>query len=89
MKKAIVTLFTAFVFSTVSGARLSDSGIMVTEKTQKTDKDQSALILEKVIAFADKLLVYGRDTYGEKNTPLFVNQIDVYTDRIPGDDESP
>lgn len=42
------------------------------------DADAQA-ILQAVRAFGDNVLAFGRDTYGPKHTPLFVDGIDIVT----------
>ncbi len=39
--------------------------------------------MRAVMAFANNMLEYGRDHYGEEHSPLFVNQLDVRTRVIP------
>ena len=39
--------------------------------------------MEAVVQFAETVLKHGRDTYGEKHTPLFVDTLDVDTMRAP------
>jgi hypothetical protein len=45
----------------------------------KSDPNQSTKYLDAVREFADNVLKYGRDTYGPKHTPLFVDGLNVYT----------
>lgn len=40
--------------------------------------------LKTLIRFADLMLEHGRDHYGPRETPLFVNILDARTHRIPG-----
>ena len=39
---------------------------------------ESGKYLNAVRTFADNVLKYGRDTYGPKHTPLFVNGLDIH-----------
>lgn len=41
--------------------------------------DEDSKYLEAVREFADNVLKYGRDTYGPKHTPLFVDGLNVNT----------
>jgi len=41
--------------------------------------DEDSKYIEAVREFADNVLKYGRDTYGPKHTPLFVDGLNVYT----------
>ncbi|MHC4538484.1 MAG: ankyrin repeat domain-containing protein [Planctomycetota bacterium] len=43
------------------------------------DPNQSTKYLEAVRTFADNVLRYGRDTYGPKHTPLFVDGLNIHT----------
>ena len=43
------------------------------------DPNQSSKYLNAVREFADNVLKYGRDTYGPKHTPLFVDGLNVHT----------
>ena len=45
----------------------------------KPDPNQSTKYLDAVREFADNVLKYGRDTYGPKHTPLFVDGLNVNT----------
>ena len=45
---------------------------------QESPKKESKY-LEAVREFADNVLIYGRDTYGPKHTPLFVDGLNIYT----------
>jgi pectate lyase len=45
----------------------------------KQDPNQSTKYLDAVREFADNVLKYGRDTYGPKQTPLFVDGLNVNT----------
>lgn len=47
-----------------------------TEPPAPTDPNR---YLNAVRAFADNVLKYGRDTYGPKHTPLFVDGLNIYT----------
>ncbi|MGE9292896.1 MAG: hypothetical protein ACQKBW_04725, partial [Puniceicoccales bacterium] len=47
------------------------------------DTKETQAILADVQTFADNMLKYGRDHYGQQDTPLFVNQLDIYTQEIP------
>lgn len=44
-----------------------------------TDPNESTKYLDAVREFADNVLKYGRDTYGPKHTPLFVDGLNVHT----------
>ena len=44
-----------------------------------TDKDR----MDAVVRFAETILEHGRDTYGEKHTPLFPDNLEVDTLRAP------
>ena len=41
--------------------------------------DESSKYLDAVRQFADNVLKYGRDTYGPKHTPLFVDGLNIHT----------
>jgi len=41
--------------------------------------DENTKYLDAVIEFADNVLKYGRDTYGPKHTPLFVDGLNIHT----------
>jgi hypothetical protein len=43
------------------------------------DKASSSKYLNAVREFADNVLKYGRDTYGPKHTPLFVDGLNIHT----------
>ena len=40
---------------------------------------ETSKYLDAVREFADNVLKYGRDTYGPKHTPLFVDGLNVHT----------
>ncbi len=40
--------------------------------------DEDSKYLEAVREFADNVLKYGRDTYGPKHTPLFVDGLNIH-----------
>ncbi|UCE46588.1 MAG: hypothetical protein JSW47_13305, partial [Phycisphaerales bacterium] len=44
-----------------------------------TDPNQSTKYLDAVRNFAHNVLKYGRDTYGPKHTPLFVDGLNIHT----------
>ncbi|MHC4595689.1 MAG: hypothetical protein ACYS19_12195 [Planctomycetota bacterium] len=44
-----------------------------------TDQNDSSKYLNAVRTFADNVLKYGRDTYGPKHTPLFVDGLNIHT----------
>jgi ankyrin repeat protein len=46
---------------------------------ETTDPNQSSKYLKAVREFADNVLKYGRDTYGPKHTPLFVDGLNANT----------
>jgi len=46
---------------------------------EPSEPNQSSKYLEAVQEFADNVLKYGRDTYGPKHTPLFVDGLNVNT----------
>jgi len=46
---------------------------------EQPPSEQSSKYLEAVQEFADNVLKYGRDTYGPKHTPLFVDGLNIYT----------
>ena len=43
------------------------------------DPNESSKYLNAVRTFADNVLKYGRDTYGPKHTPLFVDGLNIHT----------
>ena len=47
--------------------------------TESTNPNESTKYLDAVREFADNVLKYGRDTYGPKHTPLFVNGLNIHT----------
>ena len=47
--------------------------------TEIPDANESSKYLNAVREFADNVLKYGRDTYGTKHTPLFVDGLNVHT----------
>jgi hypothetical protein len=48
-------------------------------ETESPDPNQNSKYLEAVREFADNVLKYGRDTYGPKHTPLFVDGLNIHT----------
>jgi pectate lyase len=46
---------------------------------EPSDPNQSTKYLDAVRTFADNVLKYGRDTYGPKHTPLFVDGLNIHT----------
>ncbi|MHC4537291.1 MAG: hypothetical protein ACYS6K_25410, partial [Planctomycetota bacterium] len=46
---------------------------------ESSDPDKSTKYLDAVRTFADNVLKYGRDTYGPKHTPLFVDGLNIHT----------
>jgi pectate lyase len=48
-------------------------------EAQNPDPNQRSKYLDAVREFADNVLKYGRDTYGPKHTPLFVDGLNVNT----------
>ena len=47
--------------------------------TEIPDANESSKYLNAVREFADNVLKYGRDTYGPKHTPLFVDGLNIHT----------
>jgi len=47
--------------------------------TETPDPNESSKYLDAVREFADNVLKYGRDTYGPKHTPLFVDGLNIHT----------
>jgi len=47
--------------------------------TETQDANDSSKYLDAVREFADNVLKYGRDTYGPKHTPLFVDGLNIHT----------
>jgi pectate lyase len=47
--------------------------------TEAPDPNESSKYLDAVRTFADNVLKYGRDTYGPKHTPLFVDGLNIHT----------
>ena len=47
--------------------------------TNTPDPNESTKYLNAVREFADNVLKYGRDTYGPKQTPLFVDGLNIHT----------
>ena len=47
--------------------------------TESPDANESSKYLDAVRIFADNVLKYGRDTYGPKHTPLFVDGLNIHT----------
>ena len=47
--------------------------------TETPDPNESTKYLDAIRTFADNLLKYGRDTYGSKHTPLFVDGLNIHT----------
>jgi pectate lyase len=43
------------------------------------EPNESSKYLNAVRTFADNVLKYGRDTYGPKHTPLFVDGLNIHT----------
>jgi hypothetical protein len=52
---------------------------MCSENAQAMDKAR----MDAAIKFAETVLKYGRDTYGEKHTPLFVDGLNIDTMKPP------
>ena len=46
---------------------------------EPSDPNQSSKYLNAVRTFADNVVKYGRDTYGPKHTPLFVDGLNIHT----------
>jgi pectate lyase len=46
---------------------------------ESSDPNESSKYLDAVRTFADNVLKYGRDTYGPKHTPLFVDGLNIHT----------
>ena len=46
---------------------------------QNSWADEDSKYLKAVREFADNVLKYGRDTYGPKHTPLFVDGLNIHT----------
>ena len=53
--------------------------ILVTPAFAKSDPSDPNRYLNAVREFADNVLKYGRDTYGPKHTPLFVDGLNIHT----------
>ena len=53
--------------------------IIFEENTMAMDKAR----MDAVVTFANTVLKYGRDTYGEKHTPLFADALDIDTMKPP------
>ena len=49
------------------------------EAAGKSDTTDPNRYLNAVREFADNVLKYGRDTYGPKHTPLFVDGLNIHT----------
>ena len=47
---------------------------------ESTNANESSKYLNAVREFADNVLKYGRDNYGPKHTPLFVDGLNIHTD---------
>jgi len=47
--------------------------------TEASDANESSKYLDAVRTFADNVLKYGRDTYGFKHAPLFVDGLNIHT----------
>ncbi|MFC1795071.1 hypothetical protein ACFL3Q_15980, partial [Planctomycetota bacterium] len=47
--------------------------------TEIPDANESSKYLDAVREFADNVLKYGRDVYGPKHTPLFVDGLNIHT----------
>ncbi|HCO96582.1 MAG TPA: hypothetical protein DIU00_22025 [Phycisphaerales bacterium] len=47
--------------------------------TEISNPNESSKYLDAVREFADNVLKYGRDTYGPKHTPLFVDGLNIHT----------
>jgi pectate lyase len=58
---------------------LSTCFILVCPAVEPTKSEQNSIYLDAVRIFADNILKYGRDTYGPKHTPLFVDGLNVHT----------
>jgi hypothetical protein len=46
---------------------------------ESSDPNNNSKYLNAVREFADNVLNYGRDTYGPKHTPLFVDGLNIHT----------
>jgi hypothetical protein len=55
------------------------SGFSICLATESSDRYHSSKYLDAVRTFADNVLKYGRDTYGPKHTPLFVDGLNIRT----------
>jgi len=58
-------------------AKISDG------KRTENPSDMDKARMEAALRFAETVLKYGRDTYGEKHTPLFTDVLDVDTMKAP------
>jgi pectate lyase len=52
---------------------------LVVFPVKKSHADEYSKYLKAVREFADNVLKYGRDTYGPKHTPLFVDGLNIHT----------
>jgi len=55
------------------------TNILVPEALGRSDPNDPNRYLNAVREFADNVLKYGRDTYGPKHTPLFVDGLNINT----------
>ena len=55
------------------------SQVSVCLAAESSDPDDTSKYLDAVRQFADNVLKYGRDTYGPKHTPLFVDGLNIHT----------
>ena len=46
---------------------------------ESPDQNESTKYLDALKVFGDNVLEYGRDTYGPKHTPLFVDGVNIHT----------
>jgi len=58
---------------------LTTCWVLVCPSSEPPDPNQSSKYLDAIREFADNVLKYGRDTYGPKHTPLFVDGLNINT----------
>ena len=76
-KNKTILILKVTLLSFVLLALLSVNSIAA--ETKSPDSNQSSKYLDAVREFADNVLKYSRDTYGPKQTPLFVDGVNVNT----------
>ncbi|MEJ2704384.1 MAG: hypothetical protein P8Z79_18265 [Sedimentisphaerales bacterium] len=58
------------------------SHLPICQATETSDPSDANRYLDTICTFADNVLKLGRDTYGPKHTPLFVDGLNIHTHEL-------